>query len=234
MKILASPVITLSLLILSLLSCNIKPKAEAIRLGLERETTLSVEGIPSKTMKNASTCTASQIKHNDNYYILTAKHCLESRDEIINYFGIEIKVSSKTSKITLKNGMILDLKGIKIATSGDVGIIKLNDEIRLFKTLKLAEKYPSINSDIHMNGFPYGVTDIISVKGKSKQMQIPWYGAYAKLVHLAAAGGYSGGAVLDDSNDIVGILVAGPNDGGTLISFVVPVEIIHGFLGSIE
>lgn len=225
--------LSLSLLLLTT-SCAIKsdnPNDAVARLEIRIKQTLIIDGKEVNSAQAIGSCSSSQIQFKNKFYILTAKHCLESGSQEVDFFGAKLNIKTEVIGLKLiqgKDSSSLDIKKIETASSGDVGVIKLSRKL-LDTYLVLASSFPEIDTPIYMHGYPLGVTDIINVEGYSKDMTIPWYNGTARLVHINAAPGNSGGSVLNSNNEVIGILVAG-DPRGQFLGFVTTVESIKAFL----
>ncbi|MCK9370542.1 serine protease [Candidatus Dojkabacteria bacterium] len=197
--------------LLSACSSVYTPNGESVsRIQLNIE----AKDILGNLVKGQGSCTASQIKYNNKFYLITAKHCVES-SENMSITSVDVMNSEK-----VLNFMVSDFK---VAKNADLAILPLNMQI-LPSYYIIASKSPEKESMVHLIGYPKGVKDQFVRNGFIKTETQPWYGSFAEIIHIQVYGGDSGSCVVNDNNEVVGILVAAYDN--TFISLMVPLPYI--------
>lgn len=129
-------------------------------------------------------CTSWAVDKNE---VITAGHCVREM----------IKGGSM-----MVNGRYAIL--IKVDYTNDVALLMVPNH-RL-TPLKVAKKMPKAGSKVFVTGCPYGVCGIITEGYLSNKKHNQF-----SIISAAATGGNSGSPVLNENNEVVGILVAGPD-----------------------
>jgi V8-like Glu-specific endopeptidase len=215
------------ILILSLLGLFIScSKPQDAVLQIKPHLLFSAIGVPPQ--EGNSSCSATQIKYRDHFYILTARHCVEERKD--EFSSREIMYVT----LILHDNSTVKVSGSKfvISQNADVAVLPLLAPI-LDNSLDLSKNDAKLDDKITITGYPLGVSDQITRSGLAKSMTISWYESVAQLIQIMAAPGDSGSSILNKNEDVVGILVAG-DERGPMIAYMVPVSLIKAFLISIE
>jgi S1-C subfamily serine protease len=157
--------------------------------------------------------------HIGNGFILTAGHVTEDQTEV------GIKADDGTEG-----------RADVIWTAKEYDISLIHTDVKL-KTSPIDCRVLPVGADVHAIGNPID-QEFISTWGKvggTRALGPPWKSAI--VVDMTIAPGMSGGALLDQSGDLVGILVGVMTGGNHLapslisISYVVPMSGICGIIG---
>lgn len=97
----------------------------------------------------------------------------------------------------------------------------------ILEPLKLSNEAPEANDKLHLRGFPLGI-GIFETEGKFiKTIEVGNQQLY--LLSLQAAGGYSGSPVLNEYDEVVGVLILGV-PSFTQMSFSTSLESLRDFI----
>ena len=139
-------------------------------------------------------------------FILTAAHCVDAQN-------LDITVA-KRHAVTAKTNRILDL-----------AVVRTSPHVSL-RTLKLAKDDPKMGHEIAVVGFPFGVEKLHTQFGHIARQPTEtelW-------VNADIIPGDSGGALINQAGELVGINVAILYNGPAHMGLAVPLEVIREFI----
>ena len=161
----------------------------------------------------------------DEYYVLTASHCvLDNDSRMLRYGYIEHEQGVFRFKIESLDRRV------------DLALLRVTDED--FEPNLIAELSPTglnVAQPIWVIGFGAGIKDVVTRGIVSKLNENNWSGQPNTLLDVTAFYGNSGGGVFNNSHELIGVIIqigpGGPRDGWV---FAVRLEDIYKFLERFE
>ncbi len=142
------------------------------------------------------------IKDDGEYlYVLTAKHVIEPRGKV------EMVVTNSETNKRIYAG-IIPRKNIYKAKQVDLALLKLPRPEGTFDIMPLAEEEPKIGATIYTIGHPVGTKYSVNIGLVSNYIKNPFakrQGTYM-LISAPSIFGNSGGAVINNKSEVVGIV----------------------------
>lgn len=147
--------------------------------------------------------------HLGDGYIATAGHCITKLAGHVIRLSDGREVTGNLALYSTESGYD-DLAVIRVAGLGNIGAVHLR-----------CESTPAVGDDVHMTGYPavYGLATVWGRVAAAARPVPPWRRVIP--LNIAAFGGFSGSAVLDRSERVVGVLV-GMMSSQNNLAFMVP------------
>ena len=144
--------------------------------------------------------------------LVTAAHCVQ-------HDGLWIEVDN----------IKYDITDIWVSDMSDVAFVEINGELPYLNLGKM----PQLLDEIYVIGTPANMAFVNNIsKGIITKLDLDWSDWNNALVIDASQWyGNSGGAVVNSSGELIGILVAGPNSGGDSIGVCESIVTIKAELG---
>ena len=161
---------------------------------------------------NGSQGSGISIKYNDKFYILSAAHLVESKDQTLSLY---------------ENGhYICEVRVVKVDHTADLLLLETIDpdiQPRFWSTI--AEKEPTKAEEVYVVGNPIGIEDVLSIA-----RVIAYRGAFFYYLDHSYFGS-SGGGIFNLKGEIVGtishLIPYDPNPYG-IVKHRMPQFVVHG------
>jgi S1-C subfamily serine protease len=155
-------------------------------------------------------CSGVVVKETDqNTYVLTCKHCLANAIE---------ETYVERSRV----------QGYITRTDDDLAIAVVEGKVESKHPVVLAKQNAAIHDEVYHTGFPDGIENAYSKKGKVIRYTKDWGWSTVKAIP-----GCSGGGYFNKEGQLIGIIWGGMDMGGE-ISMFTPIDHIQKFLSKVD
>jgi len=182
--------------------------------------------------KGSSTSSAFCIKHDGVKYILTNSHCVEDA----NFISLKKRGSAKMFKARVES----------IMYECDLALLSLDTELEKNKKALLAEFWddvpaleigglPSKLDEVYVYGYPLGGYNISITSGTVSRIDFETSSSYKFLciqTDAAINSGNSGGPVLNEKGQVIGVAFASMSGDVQNMGYVIPTTLVRYFLDS--